>query len=261
MDMRYIVFIPSVQHTGTWFTINFLKNFIGRVRELTFILEKPEKAQADVNYVHSYSEPLKEPTITHIHFPIVRHLNFDVNFPEGRFFRDWYANLGTLRSVSIQTILTMANFFKTVIPIRDPVASILSREARHPQLRHFFIVDGFVTLAKEFANHPNVKFLPIDLYTTPESRRKLLVEVMKHCQLDYTQYAGILDPWSENWPVENKTPGNRFKQMYNEGDVDGLRLALGPKMAEIEYLKNMASIILPFMESLGYSRSQVYRGI
>jgi len=141
MDLRLkdVVFVPSIQHTGTWFLIDFLKNFIPEARELTFILEKNIKdGRADIRHKHAYNNPLETPTIAHIHFPIAAPEN-----PKTTFEHRWYSNLGTMRSVSIQTILTMCNFFKTVIPVRDPMAAILTREARHPQLRLFFYSGWF----------------------------------------------------------------------------------------------------------------------
>lgn len=172
MRLKDIVFVPSVQHTGTWFTINFLKNFFEQSKEVTFLLENGVKnGSEDVNYIHKYQYPLDKRTIAHIHLPIVRYMNFDVNYPESSFQKRWYGNLGTLRSLPVQTILLMCNFFKTVIPIRDPMAAILTRETRHPQFRHFYIVDNFVSLATEFVQHPNVMFSLLIFMTIQKTER------------------------------------------------------------------------------------------
>jgi len=260
MKLSDIVFVPSPQHTGLWFTIKFLNLFIPKIRELTFLLESGVKDEhADVNYIHKYEYPLDEPTIVHIHFPIVQHLNFDVNYPTNQFQRRWYANLATLRAAPVQTILMFCNFFKTVIPIRDPFAAILTREARHPQFRHFFIVDNFVALATEFAQHPNVKFLPIDMVDSVEQRRSILLGVLKHCSIEPVDE--LVNMVATKWIPENVTPGNRFKKLYEEGKIDELRMLLGPKWAEVEYLKKMSSLIMPFMSELGYSRKKMFRGL
>ena len=260
MKLSDIVFVPSAQHTGLWFALKFLQRFIPNVKELTFLLESGVKDdRADVDYIHKYEYPLDEPTIAHIHLPIVQHLNFDVNYPSNRFQQKWYANLATLRCVPVQTILMFCNFFKTVIPIRDPFAAILTREARHPQFRHFFIVDNFVALATEFVQHPNVKFLPIDMTDDVGRRKLILSDILKHCSIEPDEK--ILDEVATKWTPENITPGNRFKKLYEEGNIEELRMLLGPKWAEVEYLKNMASIILPFMTELGYSRKEMFRGL
>ena len=260
MNLKDIISVFSVQHTGTWFAINFLKNFIPRSKELTFVLEADDMKPLDANVLHRscYSQPLEEPTIVHVHLPIVRYLNFEVNFCSTWFEQTWLMSQGKMRSLPVDTLLMLCNFFKVVIPLRDPFAAILSREARQPQFRHFVIVDGFIALATEFARHPNVKFLPIDLYEgDADQRRKLLTDVLHHCSIDIDTNQAVIDRVANEWKVENPTPGNRFKQAYSDKDTDQLMQMLGPKWAEVEYLKNMASILHPFMTNLGYKRGDL----
>lgn len=258
LGLKDIIFVPTIQHTGTWFVLEFLKHFIPNVKELTFLLEKEiEHGKADALYEYAYLDPLDKPTIVQIHFPIVRYLNFDVGYPQTNFERRWYANLGTKRSVSIQTILSICSFFKTVIPVRNPMAAILSREARHPQLRHFYIVDNFIALATEFNKHPNVKFLPIDMTDDVGIRRKLLLDVLIHCEIDPTPHGALLDEIAEKWEPKNATPNNKYAELYKKGYFEEIKLLLGPKWAEIEYFQNMATTILPFLSSLGYTREWI----
>jgi hypothetical protein len=258
MRLSDIVFVPSIQHTGTWFLLGILQNFFEKTKELTFLLENNEKQESeDCFYRHQYQAPLDKRTIAHIHLPIVRHLNFDVNFPEGEFQNRWFRNLGTLRSVPVDTIKTLCNFFKVVIPIRDPMAAILTREARHPQFRHFYIVDGFVVLATELIKHPNVMFFPVDLYDNVQDRKGLLVRLLVHLGIDITGKEELLDTIAREWSVKNITPGNKFKALYKKGDLNSLMSMLGPKQAEVEYLQNMSSIIMPFMAGLGYTREKL----
>lgn len=255
MRLADLVFVPSVQHTGTWFAIRFLKRFFPASRELVFALEDlASAAEADVAYEHTYRSPLGGPTVLHTHLPIVRYCDFDVDAAATRFERRWKANMGTLRSVPVQTALLVCNLLKAVVPVRDPLAAILTREARHPQFRHFYIVDGFVALATEFARHPNVVFLPVDMTEDPARRRELLVGVLEHLCLDPEQHGGVLDEMAETWAPENETPGNRFRDAYRAGDLDELRRMLGPKWAEVEYMRNMNGILLPFLRDLGYQR-------
>lgn len=259
MKLSDIVFVPSVQHTGTFFVINFLKNFIPRSTELTFLLEddamKPE--DANILYRPQYSQPLNLPTIIHNHLPIIRNPELNIDVHGSWFDMTMIMNLTSKRSLPVQFLLLICNFFKTVIPIRDPMAAILTREVRHPQLRHFFIIDGYVALATEFANHPNVKFLPIDITEDTDYRRKLLDDVLVHCSIDPTPHLALLDQIASEWIPQNITPGNRFKEAYENNDLDKLREMLGPKWAEVEYLRNRASIIQPFLVSLGYTRDKL----
>lgn len=255
-----IAFVPSVQHTGTWFTLNFLKPFFpGGTRELTRALDVPQKPDEDAMFSPSYSHPITKPTLLHVHLPINDIRYFDDYFADSLFHRRWHFNLLNMRSQPVQTILLFANMFKTVIPIRDPMAAILSREARHPQFRHFYIVDGYVALAKEFARHPNVCFLPVDSTDEPGIRRSLVLNVMEHVGIDTDDEDTVnyVDRFVEAWEPQNVTPGNRFKPFYESGDLEAIQYELGPKWAEVEYLRNMGSIIIPFMASLGYTRERL----
>ena len=259
MKLGDIVFVPSVQHTGTWFVINFLKNFFEYSREVTFLLEDDDMKPEDANVLYrpKYSRSLDKPTVVHVHLPISRNPSADVDFFGTWFDSTWIQNLATKRSLPVQTLLLLCNFFKTVIPVRDPMAAILTREARHPQFRHFCIVDGFVALATEFAKHPNVKFLPIDMAGTVEERAAILRDVLVHVGLDPNRHLATLHDLAHKWAPQNQTPGNRFKWLYQNNDLDGIRLLLGPKWAEVEYLRNMSSVILPFLADLGYTRGQL----
>ena len=187
----------------------------------------------------------------------MRYLNVDTNWPTSKFYKRWYANLGQMRSSTIEEILNLCNFFKVIIPIRDPLAAILTREARHPQLPHFFIVDGFVALATEFVQHPNVMFLPIDLHTEEEKRIELLNKVAAHVGVDCEANKNVIEVYAQNWEPANTTPNNRFKKLYEKGDADKLRILLGSKWGAVSYLQNMASIILPFLANLGYTKSKL----
>lgn len=259
LSLKDIVFVPSVQHTGTWFTIEFLQNFFPRTRELTFLLEPYDMKPSDANmlYQYVYTQPLDEPTITHVHLPIIKDLAHEVNFHGTWFEQTWIMNLATRRSLQVQTLLLFCNFFKTVIPVRDPLAAILTREARAPQFRHFFIVDGFVALATEFAKHPNVKFLPIDLPMSVEERAALLRDVAQHCGIDPNIHLPLLYKLASEWAAKNQTPGNKFKEPYEQRDLAKIKEMLGPKCAELEYLTNMSAVILPFMAGLGYTRREL----
>lgn len=224
-----IIFTPTVPHTGTWFVINFLSNFIPNFREASQILRD--------------EIVIDEPTILHTHFA-----------PR----KEWYNGCERrekIKQLPIDSICLLASIHKTVIPVRDPLAAILTREARHPEHRHFHIVDGFIHLAARLSNNRNVKFLPIDLPVDMCQRWKILSDIVDHCGLERNEE--IIEDYADRWPPQNETPGNLYKKLYKEKDAGGIEFMLGPKMAEIQYLKNQASIILPFLASLGYTKGDL----
>lgn len=235
--MNRIIFVPSIQHTGTWFTIKFLEKFGFEAKEAHKVLINRKR--------------LTNPTVIHSHFPILR--DFDMNMDMDRWSR-WQLTLKD-RSLGLRAIELMVNIHPAVIPIRDPFAAILTREARHPNLRHFFIVDNFIELAQIFHKHPGVIFLPIDLPWTIKQREEHLKKIARHCGLD--ENAPHIKQTAAEWVPENITPKNRFKDLYNSGDLDQLQLLLGPKWAEVCYLRNVASILFPFLSDLGYTRGDI----
>lgn len=239
MKLSDIIFVPTVQHTGTWFVLNFLKRFIPTIRESTVIFKN--------------NRPITEPMIIYTHFPIMHKTNFqfDMDFPFEHEIKE------NKKSMPVKAISMITNLFRTVIPLRDPFAAILTREARHPELRHFFIVDAFKKVAEMFASHENVKFFPIDLAADEERRRSLLIDTLVHCGIDPNPHHDIICSTAKEWKPENSTPSNRFRAMYQNKDIYGIKTQLGAKWAEIEYLKNSASIILPLLEAVGYTKGDI----
>lgn len=235
--MEKVIFIPTVPHTGTWFVINFLSNFVVNFAEASQILKD--------------NVQVTEPTLIHTHTPIYNPapIQFAPNFPHD------VPVPKDSKSLSIDCICLMASIFKTVIPVRDPLAAILTREARHPEFRHFFIVDGFLELATRLHGMPNVKFLPIDLPMDKFQRWGLLKSVVEHCEIDADPKT--VENIAEAWKPQNITPGNRLKKLYADKEKAELERLLGPKMAEVEYLKNKAAILHPFLVDLGYTKGDI----
>ena len=224
MDMKDIIFVPTIQHTGTWFLLKFLNKFVPHIRQ--------------VEQMNSSFLKIEWPTILHTHFP----------------FNFWGAPVGERdKTLSIEAITLLSNIFKTVIPIRDPLAAILTRECRHPNLDHFYIVDNFIALA-QMEESTNIKFFPIDIGNS-ESRMQLLLDTAKHCSL--TPEKVDLDKIAGDWIPENITPNNKFTQLYRRTDMKEINYLLGSTTKVVDHLKNNASIILPFMEKIGYMKGDL----
>jgi hypothetical protein len=245
LKLSDIIFVPSVQHTGTWFILKLLKQFNYNIVDSKRLLED--------------GMSIDNPSIIQTHFPI--------ESVDGKPFE-----LG--KCMDVNSISAMSKIFKTVIPVRDPLASILTREVRHPELRHFYIVDGFINMAERLAKNSKVFFFPVDL---PELCRKrmekageteeeiemrvlnmrklLIINVLNHCDIEIEE--GKVDRIASRWTPENETPNNVFKPIYQERDKERLEYLLGSKMAEVTYLKNKASIILPFLAKLGYTKGDL----
>ena len=219
------IFTTSIQHTGTWFIIRFLQNFIPNFIEANLINGVPRKIEED--------------HLIHAHFSGINNCDFT-------------------KSLELGAIWFLSSLFPTVIPIRDPLAAILSRESRHPEQRHFYIVEGFIKMQQTLFSHPNVMFVPIDLPQTPDERFKVLSDVLVHCKIEPEPHKDLLMKCATEWGVENANPQNRFKKMYAEKDMAQIEFLLGPKTAEVEYLKNNSpTIFVNFLQHLGYKRKDL----
>jgi len=125
--------------------------------------------------------------------------------------------------LSIGGIKLLASMYKTVIPLRDPLASLLTRENRAPNLRHFCIVDAYVELARQLDGHPNVFFLPVDVHTEYENRKTLLINAVNHCGIDANQHEDVIEKTAQEWQKENITPNNRYHEHYDAGNIDKIQ--------------------------------------
>ena len=241
-----VIFCPTIQHTGTWFVLRFLE-------KLGYQIVLPQKA------LHSDWVLEREvPVVLHAH--IVPFYYKPTPFFKGTFVsygRDPLEQFVVRKDqLSVSDIKLLCHLYKTIIPIRDPLAAILTREVRGPEIRHFFIVDAYREMIQGLSMCPNVKFFPIDLDYTFKERKSLLEKTVQHCSLEVEQYIHVINDTAKSWQKENPTPENRFHEPYEAGDIDTIRQWLGPKWAEVQYLKNMRSIIYPFLSRLGYGKKK-----
>ena len=240
-----LIYCLSAPQSGTWFVLRFFERLGYRIEHTGEIVERTK----------GRSFNMTGPIILHSHiFPFYYNPSpLKESWPSfgGDPIQEYIVRK---HNMSISGIKLLCNMFKTVIPIRDPLASLLTRESRAPNLRHFYIVDAYVELARLFANHPNVKFLPIDLDRTVEEKRVLLNDIVIHCGIDAKQHKKVIGQTASMWKPENKTPNNRFHKLYENKDIKEIQRLLGPKWAEVVHLKNMTGILGPFLTKLGYNR-------
>ncbi len=215
--MSQPIIVCSVQHTGSWFAIDFL-------RKHSNVTGKPVLCKQIRDEGHFPVLAGLRKTVVHFH----------INLKEGAEF------------TYPETLTNLVNHHGAIVPIRDPLRAIITRNARHPDLNHNYIVDGFLWLARAYKEMPDkFCFIPINL---PIDRQRTMREVLEFADLPYEPY---VQKYAKQWRappynVSRNTPAKTAYLLGNDWTVSNL---LPEPWA---YLHEHADEIAPFLRGLGY---------
>lgn len=228
--MTFILLL-SIQHTGTRFCIDLLRNH----------------SDVDGFVEHAHLTETKMPkgnAMVHLHFgghnkPVSKEEQHPI---PTQYYGQWIQD------------------YKAVIPVRDPLLSLITkynRDTEKSKARHLYFntVNGFVILAEWFNKFGKRIFvLPVDLAASWSIDDKF------HIVNSLFEFVGLRTQpidlvrnfvWAVNWPVINTTnPGNPLREAYNERNEEFIKRAI---KEEYEYLQAKEDAIRPFLEKLGYS--------
>lgn len=170
--------LATVQHTGTWFVKDIIEQLthckISLLEEVSAsVIVQPPKD----DWLHFHVGPNDLSTWPN---DTSEHLKF-LGHP--------YAK-------------AMATTFKTVIPLRDPMLSLITRQKRHPELVHTSIIDGFEFLSQ--LDDTNTFWFPIDQQLTLEERFCLIDSMCKF--LDIESDSSVIAKIALEWEPKNSTP-------------------------------------------------------
>lgn len=208
--------LATVQHTGTWFLIHILEQITGKKISLF----------KDVLYNR---EPFD---LLHTHITTT---------DAGLHDKD------ILKHVRPWLLDALVMLYPTVIPIRDPLASLITRENRHPELNHEYIVHSFEYVAQ--LDKSNVFLFPIDLHEGYIERRKLLNELAKF--LNVPADTQTIKTIALNWKVKNSAVDESgLKKQYRKGYYKSIRRKLNSCCKLLESKPEIAE----FLHHLGYGK-------
>jgi len=143
---------------------------------------------------------------------------------------------------------------KTIIPMRDPLASLISRKHRNPLEPMYEHIDAFVYAAT--SPHINNSFImPIDTDNFKSSDRNRFFVA-----LDMFKFVGLdiptgLNQWARDNAPKNAMGAYEQKKAYDNGD---LSTATTQCRGELEYLKSKENILRPWLNRLGYGQLMWY---
>lgn len=203
------IFIPSVQHTGTRFTIDFIEKCGNiKVTKLPELLDHWETASC----VHA-------------------HIG-DSGIAD-RVFRRW------------------ASFCRMIIPIRDPVLSLITAKSIHERdfdgtSDHSFLVDGFNLIASHDEYNAQKIYLPVDQHRSTEERIELLRRVADHLRMWVD--GAILQTYATEWRIVNSCHLTQpMLDLYAEKGILGVK-----EITEEAKLLLSLPVIKDFLVSLDY---------
>lgn len=210
------ILVASAHHTGTWFALNFLlkANPDYEVLEFRKLLEDPDT--------------IKKESIVHFHLT-----------------GETINSRGVIQGFKIDDAIALMNEVRTLVPLRDPLSSVLSRHERHPELQHFFILDAFIYMNQL---PESCQFLPVDVNHGHIGRQRLLLKILYEFGICPPPYE--IEKYARDWPTSNTRGNYPIKILYEKHrDVESVNLFVP---GEYRYLIANKHKIQPFLESKGY---------
>lgn len=182
-----MVCIGTVQHTGTWFAISTIEHMLNQqMIQSDYIYSHPNRPREEQINFHSLREGLYH---THLPSGLVPYFMFDA----------------------------LANTHKTIITVRDPMLSLISRQNRYPEgSPHEDILDGFEYIAS--LDSKNIFWFPIDLYDTVKERKQLLLNLAEFLEVEPDEK--YITSTAKKWDLVNTNHDiSLLKAKYTSGDV------------------------------------------
>lgn len=219
-----LVFLPTIQHTGTWFAIDVLQKF-GYTNFIEYRHNTPgfDICQVPIN------------SIVHAHFPSSENVLEEEEY----------------KFIPAEIIPTIYDTLKNrcncllVIPIRDVLSALITRYGRHPNQTHKYIVDGFLAMAKDIDKLEPFYF-PVDLDKPKQERLSFLISLERQLKKVMSYKETIAFEWSP----KNTQGLYPLKEAHLQRNARFIRETIPEDWA---YLMENRYVLQPYFEKLGYT--------
>lgn len=199
-----MICIMSVQHTGTWFVIRLLERLLNRkciVSEQMYISKNVR------------------PQLAHFH----------IGAPVGGLPKSKVYEVATQPDFILEAL---AKCHKVVVPVRDPIRSLITRQNRHSDLSHIHIVNGFKYLTTGALG--DVFYLPIDLPLSGYGRMRLLRRMCRFLEIPLTEGVRIiLREYVVDWGKQNSTEDSGYHFQYDYGNIEYLKSEMHYELGQL----------------------------
>jgi len=223
-----IAFIASAPHTGTWFLIEFLRS----LPEVSNFVELPVLRKSKTCVRREVSPGAWEMGL----------VGQGINLVHSHFQEE---DMALIRMMGLSN--------PTIIPIRDPLASILTRHNRYPKQRHTHMIGHWERMAGSFIKFKDefqATFVPVDLGANDSAVREASLGAAYSAIVDHGDFRWEpIRAFMERDPWPNSRGDYDLKRAYQDRDRDFLRNQIPMEWVELLRIK---PTIQPFLESMGY---------
>lgn len=230
-----MITIASVPHTGTWFVINFLEQLL----EATTTHARFAEGENKITHFHVGAD-INRSDFGYEHLP---------EDEAKKTYEEYFKKFPSMEE-SNKLIETR----KTIIPVRDPLLALITRQNRNSKLSHLLTVRGFEYISRLYGR-PDIFFFPVDLYDTFEGQLRLLEKLTEFVGVEnkiLVDYSAIM------WMARNTSHDTSgLKKEYNDGNMDAV---INTLPVETECLFNTPSI-KEFMSDIGYKYLKWYGAV
>ena len=142
----------------------------------------------------------------------------------------------------IEQLRAWAALVPTVVPLRDPLLSVISRKARTPGEDALDTVEQWIRLATDLDSLPRRPYyLPVDLLShRPHGQRYIALEAVARMVLGLneadvpSEMIAYVGEEASAWQPQNPTAQTHLHDAYDDRDRPYLASRLGPEMAALE---------------------------
>ena len=241
-----VIMLTTVQHTGTWFMISLLcdhpavNGFVELHQACLVALSGDPLTQRK----HQARLDLAGINVVHTHY---------------------WAWENSKEDAVRGAVFTLMCTLPSVVTLRDPLRSLITRESRHPNLDHEDLLDAWVHMVENLEALSKVNaapfLFPIDLRQAEADRRELILRMFEHV-MPSGDHIGYAAKRAATWPTEaaiirdvdlrlryNTKRDSPLRDAYNARDVAFIKSSLGGKWDALQRRENS---LRPFLEEQGY---------
>jgi hypothetical protein len=222
-----VIFLPTVRHSGTWFLQKMFQIGGFKVVNLDRMLFGGECIPPNAKAViHTHID---------VNIPIIKAMHARAPKSAHQLALHHYQHLNEIMIESFSATLP------TLSPMRDPLLSIITRHARHPeQAPHTYLATSWRYVPE------SAFYVPVDLPFTVDERIGMVRSALAHCGVK--PWPGV-DKYARNWKPVNAVPGAvEARAAYDRRDVGFFEKHFPQEMAALRSARNVRELF----EEQGY---------